>query len=125
MVSWLTQQRDSNLSAVCPVCRREISAEDAAPYINPQTAPSTLSAQTLMMLLTLMCTVPCGRGRPGNTFWGHAGGAVPTPSQVEEEHDEDTGENEDGWRERLAALYAPPADDSDSESSDEEATPIR
>lgn len=125
MVSWLTQQRDNNLTAVCPVCRREISAEDAEPYIKPQMAPTTLSAQTLMMLLTLMCTVPSGRVRPGGAFWGHEGGA--TPAGVEEEHDEDTGENEDGWtpdwRERLQALYAPAAPDSSDSGSDGEDAP--
>ena len=117
MVSWLTQQRENELSAVCPVCRRDISSEDAEPYIKPVSdAPTTLSAQTLMMLLTLMCSVPCGRPRPGGAFWGHENGA-PTPAAGDE--GDDDGDNEGGWRERLAALYAP-HDSSESSHSESE-----
>jgi len=119
MVNWLTQQRDNNLAAACPVCRREISQEDAAPYITPAPdTPFSLSAKTLMVLLTLMCAVPAGK--PSAALWG--GSAPASGSAAEELEDEDDGDNDHGWRERLAALYAAPlgaASDSEDDDDDE------
>lgn len=52
MASWLSRQREEGVPAACPVCRRELCAEDAASYIDrlssPLSPPSTpsLASQT-------------------------------------------------------------------------------